>query len=165
MGRMKDAMITAWEAGLIPIDSRQLLAWRAAGHDVPTRRVTVDGFSGPVRLPAITVATAERLADSLSDGRGLDGLRQSLADMVGYLEATGRRRGGCKITQWLRGRAASRRATAARLAGEIVAAVAAGEELPDEWYQRDTYADAGEPESEEVCRLVREELQGTGITV
>jgi hypothetical protein len=53
--------------------------------------------------------------------------------------------------------------TAARLAGEIVAAVAAGEELPDEWHRLDAYAGIGEPIAEEVCRLVREELEGTGI--
>jgi hypothetical protein len=56
-----------------------------------------------------------------------------------------------------------RNATAARLAGEIVAAVTAGEELPDEWYSMDAYADIGEPNAEEIVRLVREELEGTGI--
>ena len=54
-------------------------------------------------------------------------------------------------------------ATAARLAGEIVYAVTDGEELPDEWYSMDAYADIGEPIAAEVCRLVREELEGTGI--
>lgn len=54
-------------------------------------------------------------------------------------------------------------ATAARLAGEIVAAVTTGEELPDEWHRYDAYADIGEPYAEEVVRLVREELEGTGI--
>ena len=70
-----------------------------------------------------------------------------------------------KIVEWIRGRADSRRRTAERLAAEILAAIAAGDELPDEWLQRDTYADIGEPESEEICRLVREDLHGTGITV
>ena len=54
-------------------------------------------------------------------------------------------------------------ATAARLAGEIVYAVTAGEELPDEWHRYDAYADIGEPCACEVVRLVREELDGTGI--
>jgi hypothetical protein len=54
-------------------------------------------------------------------------------------------------------------ATAARLAGEIVAAVTAGEELPEDWHRYDTYADIGEPYACEVVRLVREELDGTGI--
>ena len=53
--------------------------------------------------------------------------------------------------------------TAARLAGEIVAAVAAGEELPEEWHRLDAYAGVGEPTAEEVCRLVRADLEGTGI--
>jgi hypothetical protein len=70
-----------------------------------------------------------------------------------------------KIAAWINGRADSCRRTAERLAAEILAAVAAGEELPDEWWQLDTYADIGEPESEEICRLVREDLAGTGITV
>ena len=55
-------------------------------------------------------------------------------------------------------------ATAARLAGEIVAAVTAGSELPDEWHNLDCYADIGEPVACEIVRLVREELLGTGIT-
>lgn len=71
----------------------------------------------------------------------------------------------CKITTWLRQRGLHCEQMAARLAGEIVAAVAAGEELPDEWYQVDTYADIGEPESEEIARLVREDLSTTGIRV
>lgn len=70
-----------------------------------------------------------------------------------------------EIAAWINGRADYCRRAAERLAAEIVAAVAAGEELPDEWWQSDAYADMGEPESEEVCRLVREELAGTGITV
>ena len=70
-----------------------------------------------------------------------------------------------EIAAWINGRADACRRKAGRLAGEIVAAAAAGEELPDEWWQVDTYADIGEPECEEVARLVRDELTGTGITV
>jgi hypothetical protein len=76
-----------------------------------------------------------------------------------------RQTGECLIARWMRGTAARAAAKATRLAGEIVAAVAAGAELPEEWYQVDTYADMGEPVSEEVVRLVREELLTTGIRV
>lgn len=69
----------------------------------------------------------------------------------------------CPITAWLRGRAIHCQRTAERLAAEIVAAVSRGDEMPEEWYRIDTYADTGEPESEEIVRLVREELLTTGI--
>jgi len=69
------------------------------------------------------------------------------------------------IAEWINGRTSYCHRVAARLAGEIIAAIAAGEELPDEWWQTDTYADIGEPESEVIAGLVREELEGTGITL
>lgn len=69
----------------------------------------------------------------------------------------------CEITAWLRGRAIYCQRTAERLAAEIVAAVSRGDELPDEWYRRDAYADGGEPESDAIVSLVREELLTTGI--
>jgi hypothetical protein len=63
----------------------------------------------------------------------------------------------------MRRAAASARATAARLAVEIVDAVRHGRELPEEWHKYDTYADVGEPLACEVVRLVREELLATGV--
>jgi hypothetical protein len=53
--------------------------------------------------------------------------------------------------------------TAARLAAEIIAAVVADRDLPDEWESIACYAEIGEPTAYEVRRLVREELAGTGI--
>jgi hypothetical protein len=149
---MKDAMIGCWEAGAVPVEMPQVVEWRNAGHDVPVRWVTVDGYRGPVAIPAIALATAERLAGSLEDEGARDGLAAAVDDMRGYLGIARRR-------------PSSHAVTAARLAGEIVAAVTAGDELPDEWHRLDAYADIGEPIAWEVCRLVREELQGTGITV
>lgn len=160
MGRTKDAMIECWEAGAVPVEMPQVREWRVAGHDVPVTWITVEGFAGPVALPAIALPVAERLAAGLKAEDAREGLRQALDDARGYLAIA-----GCEITQWIRGRAASCRATADRLAGEIIAAVTAGEELPEEWFERDTYADIGEPMSEEICRLVREALEGTGIRV
>lgn len=69
----------------------------------------------------------------------------------------------CEIATWMADRAARCRAKAERLAAEIVAAVACGGEMPEEWYVAETYADAGEPESEEIVRLVRDDLMTTGI--
>lgn len=71
----------------------------------------------------------------------------------------------CEITAWLRGRAIHCQRTAERLAAEIVAAVSRGDDLPEEWYRRDAYADCGEPESDAIVRAVREELLTTGIRV
>lgn len=62
----------------------------------------------------------------------------------------------CPITTWLRGRAIYRQRTAERLAAEIVAAVSRGDDLPEEWYRRDAYADGGEPDSDAIVSLVRE---------
>ena len=69
----------------------------------------------------------------------------------------------CEIATWMADRAARCREKAERLAAEIVAAVACGGQMPEEWYVIETYADAGEPESEEIVRLVRDELLSTGI--
>jgi len=52
-----------------------------------------------------------------------------------------------------------------RLAAEILAAVLAGEDLPEEWYIVDTYADVGDPDSERVAEIVRDELSTTPVRV
>lgn len=70
-----------------------------------------------------------------------------------------------EITAWLKSRHESARKTADRLVSEIVSAVADGRELPDEWYELDTYADIGEPNSAYICELVRGDLCTTGIKV
>lgn len=69
------------------------------------------------------------------------------------------------ITTWLKKRCDLAHKTAGRLAGEIASAIADGRELPDEWYELDTYADIGEPNSEYVCELVRSDLRAVGIEV
>lgn len=52
---------------------------------------------------------------------------------------------------------------AERLAAEIIAAVTKGEDLPDEWYSVDAYADCGEPDAAAVVEWVRDELAPMGI--
>lgn len=52
-----------------------------------------------------------------------------------------------------------------RLAAEILAAVLAGDDLPEEWYIVDTYADVGDPDSERVAEIVRDELSTTPVRV
>lgn len=69
------------------------------------------------------------------------------------------------ITPWLHRQAAAARRHGERLAAEIVAAVIAGDELPDEWYSVDAYADCGEPYAELVAAVVRDELSTTPISV
>jgi hypothetical protein len=90
MGRMKDAMIDCWEAGAVPVEMAQVREWRAAGHAVPVQWVTVEGFAGPVALPAVAVAVAERLATSLEDEGAREGVAAAVADMRGYMEVIGR---------------------------------------------------------------------------
>jgi hypothetical protein len=163
MSYMGNAMIELAEANAVMAEMDEVRAWRAAGHDVPLIWVEIDTYRGRRPMPAIALEVAERLAGSLEDADAREGLRQAVADARGYREIAGRDRDGAVITAAIRREATSAARTARRLAGEIVAAVAAGEELPDEWHHLDTYADIGEPIAEEVCRLVREELEGTGI--
>lgn len=163
MSYMGNAIIEMAEAGAVMADMDEVRAWRAAGHDVPITWVEVDTYRGRRRMPAITLEVAERLAGSLDDEQARETLRQAVADARGYREMVGRDRGGAVITAASRREAASTAATAARLAGEIVAAVARGDDLPEEWHRLDAYADIGEPVAEEVCRLVRDDLAYTGI--
>ena len=158
MSAMSDVAIELMEAGVVPVEMAEVREWRAAGHAVPIMRVPVAG--GRARWLAISMETAERLASNLDDEASRLALAGAVADIRAY-----RQPAGCEIASWLRGRAIHCRETAVRLAAEIVAAVSRGDEMPEEWFVRDTYADAGEPESEEIVRLVREELMTTGIRV
>jgi alkanesulfonate monooxygenase SsuD/methylene tetrahydromethanopterin reductase-like flavin-dependent oxidoreductase (luciferase family) len=114
-------------------------------------------------MPAISIEVAERLAGSLGDETAREMLQQAVADARGYREMVGRDRDCAVITAGIRRDAVSAAKTAARLAGEIVAAVRDGEEMPEDWHRIDAYAGCGEPWAEEVVRLVREELLTTGI--
>jgi hypothetical protein len=161
MSYIGNAIIEMAEAGAVMADMDEVRAWRAAGHDVPTTWVEVDTYRGRRRMPAITLEVAERLAGCLDDEQARETLRQAVADARSYREMVGR--DGAVLTAAIRREAASTAATAARLAGEIVAAVARGDDLPEEWHRLDAYAGIGEPIAEEVCRLVRDDLAHTGI--
>jgi hypothetical protein len=163
MSYMGNAMVELAEAGAVMAEMDEVRSWRAAGHDVPLVWVDIDTYRGRRPMPAIALDVAERLAGSLEDAEAREGLRQAVADARGYREMVGRDRDCAVLTAAIRREATSAAATARRLAGEIVAAVAAGEELPEEWHRLDAYAGVGEPVAEEVCRLVRDDLEGTGI--
>lgn len=156
MSYVKNAMIECWEAGAVPVGIEDVRTWRAEGHSVPVRWVPVDSYTGAkTAAPAITPEVAERLAGSLDDERARVGLAEALDDYRGYVatvEAGRRRR-----------QPPPPATTAARLAAEIIACVARGDDLPDEWHKLDAYADIGEPVAAEVCRLVREDLAHTSI--
>lgn len=68
-----------------------------------------------------------------------------------------------ELDEMIRGRERRVKRWAERLSAEIIAAVAEGDDLPDEWYSVDAYADMGEPDAAWVAELVREELSTTGI--
>lgn len=161
MSYMGNAIVEMAEAGAVMAEMDEVRSWRAAGHDVPLVWVDIDTYRGRRPMPAIALDVAERLAGSLEDAEAREGLRQAVADARGYREMAGRDRDCAVLTAASRCPPAA--VTAARLAGEIVAAVAAGEELPEEWHRLDAYAGVGEPIAEEVCRLVRADLEGTGI--
>lgn len=163
MSYIANAMIELAEAGAVMAEMAEVRAWRAAGHTVPVIWVEVDTYRGRRPMPAITLDVAERLAGSLEDEEARETLRQAVADARGYREIAGRDRHCAVLTAAIRREATSAARTARRLAGEIVAAVAAGDDLPEEWHRLDAYAGVGEPMAEEVCRLVREALLTTGI--
>ena len=160
MSRMGDALISCWEAGTVPVELEEVRAWRAAGHDVPLRFVPVTNWQGrKVPMPAVALATAQRLAEGLDDEQSRQMLRAAIDDAMSFVSLV---RSDEIVAMEVRA-ARSCVSTAARLAGEIVAAIARGDELPDEWHRYDTYADVGEPTACEVVRLVREELAHTSI--
>jgi len=163
MGYVANAMIEMAEAGAVMAELAEVQAWRAAGHTVPLVWVEVDTYRGRRKMPAISIDTAERLAADLEDEAARETLRQAAADAVAYRGMVGRDRDCAVLTAGIRREAASAVRVAHRLAGEIVAAVTAGEELPEEWFRIDAYAGCGEPWACEVVRLVREELLTTGI--
>ena len=160
MSYMGNAIIEMAEAGAVMAEVDEVRAWRAAGHEVPLEWVEIDTYRGRRRMPAIALDVAERLAGSLEDEDARETLAAAVEDARSYLETTGLAGAVADAERRLASGAA---VTAARLAGEIVAAVAAGEELPEEWHRLDAYAGVGEPVAEEFCRLVREDLEGTGI--
>lgn len=69
------------------------------------------------------------------------------------------------IARWINRQGESARRHGERLAAEIIAAVTAGDDLPDEWYRVDAYAGCGEPYAALVVEVVRDELSTTPITV
>lgn len=88
MGLMKDAMIGAWEAGAVPTSMDDVRAWRAAGHTVPLVWVPATNWQGKtIRLPALALETARRLASSLEDEQTRNDLSAAINDCVGYQQA------------------------------------------------------------------------------
>jgi len=93
---MKDAMIGCWEAGAVPVEMEEVRGWRAAGHVVPLVWVPATNWQGKtIRLPAVAVEVAERLAASLEDEQAREGLAAAVADCRGYLGVIGRRCHSC----------------------------------------------------------------------
>jgi hypothetical protein len=171
MGYVKDAMIDAMEAGAVLVEMSEVRELRAAGCTVPLVWVTINTYRGKQMVPAVSMETVSRLAENDAAlphlSNLVERLREAVEEIRDYRRATSRdpQTGVCLVTRGLRRQAASIAVTASRVAAEIVAAVAAGDEMPDEWHRYDTYADCGEPVACEVVRLVREELLTTGIRV
>ena len=163
MSRVADALITCWEAGTVPVDLNEVRAWRAEGHEVPITWVPVTNWQGrQVPEPTIRLDVAERLAGALDDEQTRATLAAAVAEARDYGTLVARHgHGDVEIME--RRAARSCHVTAARLAAEIIAAVARGDDLPEEWFRYDTYADVGEPTACEVVRLVREDLAHTSI--
>jgi hypothetical protein len=88
MGCFKNAMIDCYEAGAVPVEMEQVRAWRAEGHVVPLVWVAVEAFDGrTIRLPAVSIETAMRLADKLDDEQAREGLAAAVADQRSYRDA------------------------------------------------------------------------------
>lgn len=144
MSAICDFYLTMAERGLCPVEDVETLpeGFETTTADYLTR------FGETMAVPCITLAAASHWSQRPDCPAEVRSFLRDFAYEIVAVEARAAR---------------SAAATAARLAGEIVAAVTAGEELPDEWYSMDAYADIGEPNAEEIVRLVREELEGTGI--
>lgn len=142
MSAICDFYLTMAERGLCPIEDGETLP---AGVTTTTADY-VTRFGEAMQVPCITTAQAHAWSR-----------RPDCPEAVRYFL-----RDFCR--SW-RGRAALAgvAATSARLAGEIVATVTAGGDIPREWWSMEAYAALGEPVACEVVRLVREELEGTGI--
>ena len=69
------------------------------------------------------------------------------------------------IAQWINDCEQHNQQRGKRLAAEILAAVLAGEDLPEEWYIVETYAGIGDPDSLRVEEIVRDELSTTPVRV
>jgi hypothetical protein len=69
------------------------------------------------------------------------------------------------IARWINDCNHSDRQRGERLAAEILAAVLAGEDLPEEWHIVKTYAGIGDPDSLRVEEIVRDELSTTPVRV
>lgn len=91
MSRMGDALISCWEAGAVPVEMDEVLAWRAAGHAVPVTFVPVTNWQGrEVPMPAVALDVAERLATSLEDEQARGSLASAVDDARGFRRMIGR---------------------------------------------------------------------------
>jgi len=145
MGAVKEFYMTMAERGLVPIKEGTSLPEGVAltTTDYQTR------FGETMEVPCITTEQAEAWRTRGGCPAFVPAFLDDFASVA--------------VAPMIRRSAAAAKRTAARVAGEIVAAVASGEEWPEEWYKLDAYADIGEPWAWEVVRLIREELEGTGI--
>lgn len=88
MGCFKNAMIEAYEAGVVPVEMEQVRAWRAEGNVVPLVWVPVENWQGKtIRLPAISIETATFLSSRLDDERARDDMEAAVADVISYRQA------------------------------------------------------------------------------
>ena len=99
MSRLTDAMIGCWEAGAVLVEIEEVRAWRAAGHAVPLVWVPATNWQGKtIRLPAVAVEVAERLAGSLEDEQAREGVAAALGDYRSYMGVIGRCCADCGCT-------------------------------------------------------------------
>lgn len=173
MGAVKESIMAMGERGYVPISKEDQYRWQEAlDRILPVTGVAIDLDGEQIVENGLPAAEARAVAgDQRIDARDRDSL-MFLLEVAGLEDENasvawwvGRRMAGLadEVATAERRLATSTAATAARLAGEIVAAVARGDDLPEEWHRLDAYADIGEPVAAEVCRLVRDDLAHTGI--